>query len=137
MYKDVENSSLHFEPMIRPVSITDDTYEPYKPSVDERLNEFKNDKRLYNNDDLNNIVDFGRYSARDYGVAQSIINAPVPAASIKPFCVEVTSAEYSTGRTITQKLYYTNYFDGTFFVRNRYYDGSGWNSWYKFTGTKI
>lgn len=123
--------------MLRPASITDDTYESYKPSVDERLGSVENDKRLNNGDDLNNVINLGRYSARDYDVAQSILNTPIARANMKPFCVEVSSYEYSTGRVIIQKLYYTNSFDGIMYIRNRLFDGSSWGSWYKFTGTTV
>ncbi len=37
VYKRATISSFTFYPMLRYAEITDDTYEPYKPSVEERL----------------------------------------------------------------------------------------------------
>ncbi|MDE5558348.1 MAG: hypothetical protein K2J32_11800 [Ruminococcus sp.] len=40
--KDVKATNLVVKPMVRPAEITDDTYEPYKPSVEERLTALEN-----------------------------------------------------------------------------------------------
>lgn len=71
-YKNYTYDSLTFYPMIRPADITDSTYEPYKPSLQEQINTNKTDISS-NNTNLQKQIDTlnGRALIKSWGHLQS------------------------------------------------------------------
>lgn len=131
-------------PMLRSADITDATYEPYKPSVNERLIELANDiKKIYGlgtpiptGADLNDPIylEPGVYVATSNSVAGSLLNSPIK----RGFRMEVKTTIYNG---LAVRLIYPNANRaefGTFYMQNITSDGGILiGNWYKFAGAEV
>lgn len=143
-YNNYTYNSLTFYPMIRPADITDSVYEPYKPSVNERLIELANDiKKIYGlgtpiptGADLNDPIylEPGVYVATSNSVAGSLLNSPIK----RGFRMEVKTTIYNG---LAVRLIYPNANRaefGTFYMQNITSDGGILiGNWYKFAGAEV
>lgn len=126
--------SKTFRPMIRYAEITDDTYEPYKPSVEERLNDvtdqiFGIGMNIPSGADLNDYINAGIYHSENSTKSASLLNCPNKSAG---FRLEVCGMNMK-GRFI-QKLY-PNVTNVQVFART--YSVNGFSPWFKFAGEAI
>lgn len=125
---------LTFYPMLRYADITDDTYEPYKPSVEERLNDITDQifgigETIPSGADLNAYTTAGVYYAQNVAVSDTLLNNPHKEAG---FRLEV--CYQNTNKRFIQKLI-PNSASGVFF--HRVYTSVGFSSWYKFSGEEV
>ncbi|MDE7098322.1 MAG: hypothetical protein K2O60_04175 [Ruminococcus sp.] len=126
-----------FYPMLRYAEITDDTYEPYKPSVQEQIDDitdqvFGAGKVIPNGADLNNYTTTGVYNCLNRGSSETLINNPY---KLRGFRLEVVQTTAASTSFITQRLYPNAGEDGVFFLRR--WDGVGVGNWYKFVGEAV
>lgn len=113
--------------MLRYADIIDDTYEPYKPSLQEQITT----KLFKTNDDLNTYTTAGHYASIGVTVGNTLVNAP---PGVLMFNVDVLRC----GDYITQIIYpITLAHVGKIYIRRGWDDGASWTSWFEFSGTVV
>ncbi len=117
-----------FYPMLRCAEITDNTYEPYKPSVEERLNDITDriwglGTNIPSGANLNDYTQPGVYYVSSSTVAATLLNSPLSGTG---FRLEICCTAM-TNRFI-QKIY-ANSMVPAIFMRS--YGTNGFGSWYK------
>lgn len=127
--------------MVYDADITDDTYEPYQPSVKEQIIgtyfPMTNSKGLANNTDLNTITEIGNYACYTGGSAATMTNCPTKAGG---FRLIVTNLIVSTNEssTIRYQWIIPNNLDGILCFRRKFdISTNTFNSWYSFGGTVV
>lgn len=110
-------------PMIRPAEITDSTFRPYAKTNSELTALYATP--IPKNADLNNYTTGGIYSVENSTTAATILHAP---ASNYGYILEVFSISDNT-------KYQRIIIGGDIYTRRK--QSSGWQSWYKFTGTEV
>ncbi len=128
-------SANNFGVMIRNVEITDDTYEPYRPSVQEQIDNITN--QIFSrgisipaNLDLNNYTKVGVYYTAGASVSQPLANTPYKTGG---FRLEVSNI--STETNFVQKIFPNSRTLGCFFMRT--YTDSSFGSWFKLGGEAV
>lgn len=121
-------------PMLRSADITDSTYEPYKPSLQEQIEKhYGLGTIIPSGADLNDSAYFkpGVYRAPSNVVAESLLNCPIK----RGFRMEVKTTIYD-GMAV--RFIYPNAHSalfGTYYMQNIISDGI--SNWYKFSGEEI
>lgn len=120
-------------PMIRPVEITDTTFQPYAPTNRELYEtRFASKDILPNNVDLNNIKKGGIYNGVN-STGNSAVHMPVATGSFNFVLTVIEANEFII--QIFKQLNSAG--DPNFYVRRFYIYNSDWDSWYQFTGTQV
>lgn len=127
-------------PMIRRADIGDNTYEPYRPNVDERFNEvfglldntltMTRGISIPSNSDLDDYNEVGVYYSASTNVSKTLANTPYKTGG---FRLEV--ANIQAPQTFTQKMFPNSKALGCFFIRT-FTDGA-FGSWFKYQGEEI
>ncbi|MDE7098772.1 MAG: pyocin knob domain-containing protein [Ruminococcus sp.] len=128
-------NNLTFYPMLRYAEITDDTYEPYKPSVQEQINNITDQilglgKLIPTNSNLNTYTKPGIYYSNIASTSATLENTPYKTGG---FRLEVS--RISTVNGFMQTLYPNSKTLGCFFIRV-FADGA-LGSWFKFSGEVV
>lgn len=121
-------TNLTFYPMLRYAEIQDDTYEPYKPSVQAQIDALTNmlfglGEAIPNSANLNDYKDAGVFYVASSGEAATIQNVPLAGAG---FRMEV---KYTSGKSRCIQMLYYNSMVSLIYVRS--FGTNGWGSWYK------
>lgn len=127
-------NSLTFYPMLRYADITDDTYEPYKPSVQEQIDGITDQifglgTNIPSGADLNSYKTAGVYFSENEAKSMTLLNCPHKTSG---FRLEVKN---SITLKHTMHLLYPNTQDGYFYMRFNTASVNG--SWYKHQGTAV
>lgn len=130
-------------PMIRPAEITDNTYEPYKPSLQEQINTNVEDlqgqidsiygagKVIPDSTDLNDVTTPGSYYSSSQAHTITMKNLPYNTGG---FRLEVYNIAGNTSRL--QKLYGNSTAEGLK-VYFRFFVSNVWSSWHQMSFNKV
>lgn len=130
-------NNLVFKPMIRPVEITDGTFEPYAPTNRELYETKLSSEDVWgygqlipDSADLNDYTTGGKYYGGN-SAGSTVLNLPVANGSFT-FSLEVKKA---TPSMTYQYLRVCRLADDPYiYCRRRY---NSWGSWYRFTGETV
>ena len=135
IYKNAELDNVTFYPMIRDADISDKTYEPYKPSLQEQINSNQNDVlnlrndafgipagRVISNSNLDTFITAGSYLCLSSVVAATLINCPTQSS----FRLEVKSLAAGVDRYL-QTIYPNE--KSNVYCWFRRLTVNGWTSW--------
>lgn len=126
-------NNLVFKPMIRPVEITDGTFEPYAPTNRELYEtRFGSKVILRDNVDLNHIKTGGIYNGVN-STGNSAVHMPVATGSFNFVLTVIEANEFII--QIFKQLNSAG--DPNLYIRKFYIYNSDWDNWYQFTGTQV
>lgn len=116
---------------------TDDTFEPYKQSVKEQIDNitdqiFGYGEKIPANSDLDNYKNPGIYYSSIAADSETMMNTPYKTGG---FRLEVTRISSVDG--CKQILYPNSRTIGTFYIRTYFANDDVFGSWFKFQGTEV